>query len=231
MKKAIYKWTRGLFRIIIIYMTSKISTENFLETSEALTVMSDTICNGGSLVTYCEENGYVYSMIINWIYEDVERQKVYERALEARGEYAKQKILAELHLMSYADVKELFREDGRLKPVSEWSDDLAKTIESIEVADARYDRDGNETSPEVTKIKRVGKLKAIEMMMKNMAMLIDRKEVTGILTLEDLVGGSMDSESEDLKEDSDGEARSGTEEVVETDKASAEEDRTEAERV
>jgi len=56
---------------------------------------------------------------------------------EARTEITQDMVLKNLAKMAFFDVRQIFTEDGRLKPVSEWSEDAAAAIvgvDSIELA-------------------------------------------------------------------------------------------------
>lgn len=51
-------------------------------------------------------------------------------------------VLRELMRMGYSDPRELFTETGAIKPPSEWSDDLARAISSIDVKEEFSDYTG-----------------------------------------------------------------------------------------
>lgn len=52
---------------------------------------------------------------------------------EERTQVTADRVVLELARIGFLDPRQLFTEDGMLKPVSEWGDDLAATIASIEV--------------------------------------------------------------------------------------------------
>ncbi|MCK5607201.1 terminase small subunit [Candidatus Pacearchaeota archaeon] len=172
--------------------------DKFKEEPQALFEIVDDVANGGSLVSFCKSKGFRYSNVINWIYEDEGRQKSYEVALEARGEWVAQKILAELQALSFTDRKKLFNDDGSVKNITDLDDDIASAIAGIDIQEEITDKDSGEVVvPRTRKIKMVDKLKAIELLGKNLKMFTDKVEHSGKMSLEELVAGSM-KPSEDL---------------------------------
>ena len=77
-------------------------------------------------------------------------------------------------------------------PPDQWPDDIARTIAGLEVIE-NFDGQGDQRKQSgwTKRVKFTDKLKSIEMMMKNLNMLTDRVEVSGKVTLEDLVIGSQ----------------------------------------
>ena len=170
--------------------------EKFTKEPQALFEIVDEVANGGSLIEFCKKKGMRYSNVINWIYGDEGRQKSYEVALEARGEFVAQKILNELDKLGFSDVRKLFNDDGSIKEVSQLDDDTAAAIAGIEIQECVEDKDGNVVVPRTRKIKIIDKLKAIEMLGRNLKMFTDKVEHSGKVSLEDLVNGSLKKEPE-----------------------------------
>lgn len=52
---------------------------------------------------------------------------------ERRTEVTADRVVLELARLGFLDPRKLFAEDGRIKPVSEWGDDIAAAIASVEV--------------------------------------------------------------------------------------------------
>jgi len=170
--------------------------DSFIEKPSALFEIVDEVANGGSLITFCKQEKLRYSKVINWIYEDEGKQKSYEKALEARGEWVAQRLLAELQKVSFVNVKDLFDDDGSIKDVSDLDDDVAAAIGGIDIQEEVNDKDGNEIVPRTRKIKLIDKLKSIELLGKNLKMFTDKVEHSGGMSLEKLVEGSMKPEEE-----------------------------------
>ncbi len=148
----------------------------------------DTICThvaqGGSLIDLCEVWDVVYGRVTNWIKNDPLRTELYKESLADRDEWVKEAILSQLREIANADVRQIFEEDGSLKPISEWDKDVAKAVSGVDVF---HEKDGSGVTK---KIKMNDKLKAIELIGKTMAMFIDRTHHTGELTLAELVAMS-----------------------------------------
>lgn len=179
-------------------------SNKFIKDGSGLASICEAVANGGSLITYCEKNNLIYSKIVNWIYDDEGRQKSYEVALEARGEWVAQRVLLELKQLSFADRRQLFNEDGSIKDISEIPDDLAAAIAGIDIEECVEDDDGNVIKGRVRKMKLADKLKSIELLGKHLKMFTDKHEVTGAMSLEQLVVGSLKKpESEPEKKEPD----------------------------
>ena len=192
-------------------------------TPEILNDIFDFVANGGSLITYCKDKDHKYSVLMKWIYGDDERQKKYEQALEARGEWVAQRLLLELQKVGFADIRKLFNDDGCIKDVSQLDDETAAIIGGIDIQDAVFNKDGDEVTPRTRKIKLVDKLRSIEMLGKHLKMFTEKHEITGKLTLEDLVKGSMQPDTEPVKEKPLDAVSAGEAEVIEKEKATTKE--------
>lgn len=70
-------------------------------------------------------------------------------------------VLQELRKMVHADLRKLFREDGSVKEVSEWPDDVAAAVSSLEINEL-YDGSGQER-------KQIGFTKKLKLWDKNAA--------------------------------------------------------------
>jgi phage terminase small subunit len=103
-------------------------------------------------------------------------------------------VLQELTYIGHSDIREIFDEAGCVKPVSEWPTHIARAVASIEVFE-EYQGSGNERQyiGQTKKVKFWDKPKALELKGKNERLFSDRVEVTGKVTLEDLVAGSHEA--------------------------------------
>lgn len=149
----------------------------------------DNICasvaSGASLVTLSETWQLPYGLVANWIRADEVRDKQYNTACCDRHEWMNLKLENELEDIALADMRKLFKDDGTLKPMSEWPDDASKAVAGIDIQE--YNNKGL-----IKKIKVESKLKAIELALKKRGLLTQKHEVTGSVSLEDLIGGSYD---------------------------------------
>ncbi len=101
-------------------------------------------------------------------------------------------ILTELLRLATSDIRKLFNENGGILPPNEWPDDIAKAVSSIQV-DELFDYDnGQKNQVGLTKkIKLWDKNAALDKLAKHLGLLVDRIEVNGKVTLEELVNGSF----------------------------------------
>jgi phage terminase small subunit len=86
------------------------------------------------------------------------------------------RVLEELRRVAFTDVRSLFDEKGDLIPVTEWTAEQGSALASFEVARAS----GADT---VRRVKLVDKVKALEMLAKHFALLVDRRETSAAITV------------------------------------------------
>jgi len=138
-----------------------------------------------------------YKAGANTVYRLMKDQRVIDRINALMAERAERTgikadgVLKELGRIGYADVRGIFKEDGTVKPIGEWPEDLARSCSGIEVVET-FEMGGSAKiwSGYVKKIKFWDKPKALELMGRNQKLFTDRVEHTGSLTLEALVAGS-----------------------------------------
>lgn len=88
----------------------------------------------------------------------------------------------------HADVRQYFRPDGRLLPMSAWPPGAAAAVASIEVIERRLIGKAKAT---VVKLRLADKIGALGLACRRLDLLSDRVHVSGQLRLEDLVLASM----------------------------------------
>ena len=153
------------------------------------------IANGGNLIDLCRTWDVRYSDIVMWLNNDEVRKKSFYAALDARNEWAIQRILGELNALAFVDIRGIFDENHELLPPNKWPDDVARAIAGIEVNELKeHDGERMVVIGEVKKVKLYDKLKSIELLGKDLGRFVSKHEVTGRLTLEDLVTGSQTKE-------------------------------------
>lgn len=155
----------------------------------------ETVCahigSGGSAVELAKMWGVPYGSLMYWIRQSPSRKQSLEDALRDRNEYTIETVLNELRKLSATDIRKYFNEDGSLKPVTEFPDDEVGAVQSIEV-DELFEGTGRERTQIgwTKKIKFWDKLKAIELIGKNLAIFVDRTQTDVHITLEDLISQS-----------------------------------------
>ena len=92
------------------------------------------------------------------------------------------RALREAARLSYSDVRELFDDTGRLKPMKDWPDGIAAAVSSVEVLQRNVTA-GDGEQEHVHKIKLWDKPKNLEMLFKHLGLLKDEVQHTGNLTI------------------------------------------------
>lgn len=140
------------------------------------------VANGGSLIDYCAQNRIEYNKAIMWIYDNKfpARQAAYEGSMKARSEYVVQAILGELKAIGTINMREAFNQDGTLKTLDDMPEELTRVIASIEVHEL-YEYEGEEKVLKgyCKKVKLNDKIRALELLGKNLKLFIETKVVTG----------------------------------------------------
>lgn len=157
--------------------------------STFLEALCSHVANGGSPVEYAELLDVRYDKMQQWIYADKARYERYGAALGARDEWSKQTVLRELQHIATSDIRKIFHEDGSLKPMSDWPEEVARAVASVEVYEV-YERDGRQKVQVgwTKKVKFWDKRAAIELIGKNLGLFVERhKHDLTVMTLEQLV--------------------------------------------
>lgn len=106
-----------------------------------------------------------------------------QKALDLRAErtgITADKVLVELSKLGFADVRQIFSTDGKLKNIHDLPDDIAASVQSVEVVTRpAQDEDGNRTVEYVHKIKLADKKGPLELLGKHLSVFVDRVEHTG----------------------------------------------------
>lgn len=160
---------------------------------ETLDVICAHVANGGTLIDLCRTWDLPFGWIMNWIRDERRREERYVAAMSDRAEWAIEMVLKELRAIGFSDIRELYREDGSLKPPHEWPEKTAAAVSGLDV-DELFEGVGKERQQIgfVKKVKLWEKTKALELLGKNMKMFVERVDVGIGKTLEDLVVGSRE---------------------------------------
>lgn len=182
-----------------------------------LTDICGEIAGGSTLVLMAEAKGIPYKLLNRWIADDADRAKRYALALEIREQHAKDLIVAELVAYLKADVTEAF--DGpNLKTLDTMPANLRRMVAGIKFREI-FQMQGSGKEREsvhignIIEVKFIDKTKTIELFMRNLAMLVDRKEISGTLSLADLIAavdGDKDATTRSRENGAGGEASSSS---------------------
>jgi hypothetical protein len=148
----------------------------------------DHIVNGGCVIEYCSSHKVQYSKLIKLIKLDTTKKKQYDEAIEARNEWTKNCILRVLNQIITFDIKDLYDADGNLKPIQSLPKHVSMSIASVKTKE-QFDLVGGKTevASEVMDVKLIDKLKAIDLMGKYLNLFIEKKEISGSITLEKML--------------------------------------------
>lgn len=117
--------------------------------------------------------------------------------MEKRNENLAQRVLDELARIAFSDLRQHFTPDGKLLPPHKLPDDAAAAVSSIE-SEERHDRE-TEAPYTVRKIRLWDKLAALDKLGRHLGLLTEQVQVSGQLTLEQLVLGSMQKDDDGEK--------------------------------
>ena len=84
--------------------------------------------------------------------------------------------------LAYSDVRELFDEQGKLKPIKDWPEDMARAVASVEVVKGNVDA-GDGQRDTVVKLRLWDKTKALENLMKHHGQLVEQVKHSGALKI------------------------------------------------
>jgi len=168
--------------------SDRLKTNLWLKEEDRLDFICSWVSNGGSLIDLCKNLSIQYSPVIRWINKEDDRRKQYDVALKDREEWMVQELINELKKICSVDVRRAFDSEGNILSPHEMPEEVVKAMGAFDIDDTGR-----------VKVKFLDKLKAIEVLGKNLKMFVDRVEHSGSLTLEQMVEGSIPDESEDGK--------------------------------
>lgn len=88
-------------------------------------------------------------------------------------------ILGELLRIAKVDISQAFEEDGNLRPLSDIPEDVRRAVAGIEIDDRWEGKGEDATRYTVKKLKFWDKNRALELLAKNLGLLVERHEHTG----------------------------------------------------
>ncbi|MDD2857778.1 MAG: terminase small subunit [Candidatus Nanopelagicales bacterium] len=99
------------------------------------------------------------------------------------------RVLLEMSRIALSDTRKLFDDAGRLRPVSEWDDDMAAAVAGVDVAEETEKRSGRHITTYTKKVKLWDKINALVKLGQHLGMF--REQVTNLnVTPADLEGMS-----------------------------------------
>lgn len=104
----------------------------------------------------------------------------HQERLANRAEVTAERILQELARIAFVDPRAIFAEDGSVKPIPEWEEDIARALSGCEVTEEFAGRGADREQVGFTKkVKFWDKRGALELLGKHLALFTDKVEHSG----------------------------------------------------
>jgi len=159
----------------------------FFARSGQLERICSMVSNGANIVDICEAERIRVDLMMQWL-EGKPRLETWKAAERCWENWARRRIMAEVQRIATLDLRQAYAEDGSLLPVKDIPVEVARAIESIETEElfAGHGLDRDKVGV-VRKVKFTSKLRALELMGKQLAMFVERAEVSHKASLEDIL--------------------------------------------
>ena len=151
-------------------------------------IIHSHIAHGGTLTTLASTWELTFGQLSGFIHMHPHLDSRYTKALAARTEWTVETLLKELRAIALCDIREAFDDKGQMLPPNKWPEHLARAVQSVETVEMfeKMDREMVHVG-DTKKIKFIDKLKAIELLGKNLSLFIDRVDVQTTISLEQLI--------------------------------------------
>jgi hypothetical protein len=162
----------------------------FLEENqtECMAQLYEAIASGGTVRSFAKEVKIPFVHLMKWARACPERSKLMDQAHEDRLSYYKEAILDEVSGIAEADLGECYDDNGNLKPINQIPERVRRALAEYDMSSSVDDK-GNETFKQ--KIKLTPKLKALELLAREVGLFKEKHEVKHEFKMEDLVGDSF----------------------------------------
>lgn len=158
----------------------------FFNKPHLMQVVCRHIENGGTLPELADTWGILSSDLHNWIVYDQARTRMYRKSIQLRAEWQKESLLLHIRDMAMLDLDGVYDDDGNPRPWKDIPNRIKRCIQHVK----RTETDDSTT----TELKFYDKVKAIDMLGKEIGMFKNKVEVSGKLSLEELVDSSWNKE-------------------------------------
>ena len=176
----------------------KQNTIHLFNTTDAITTLCQHVANGGNVLDLCAMWHCDNFTIMRLIKTSPEWDQLYKAAREAHSDWLEDRIMGELKLIAFCDIREAYDEDGDLRAVKDMPESVARAAASLDV-DEIHERDAAEDEHVLVgytkKLKLHSKLDAIKMLGDFRGMWKRQNIETFSKTLEDLICGSKKNET------------------------------------
>lgn len=171
--------------------------KSILENSAFSDEIFSHVANGGDLISLCSMKDIRYSDFAQWCWRTPAIGMMLAKAFEAQREWVRMRVLNELRNIALVDLREAFTESGELKDPKEWPESLARSIASVDTDELfGFDEDTGKRKRvgETKKIKMHGKIEALKLIGQELGLFVQKSQVEVKTSLEELVGGSWETE-------------------------------------
>lgn len=110
------------------------------------------------------------------------QEKMAERS--KRTEITQDRVLEEYAKIAFCDVRQFFNDDGTVRPVSEWSNEMAACIGALDVVESGGDE---AMMAIVKKLKLIDRTKALDSLARHLGMFKDKIEHSGTVDVPKVV--------------------------------------------
>lgn len=180
------------FEILPIELTVTELITKLSMNPDTINQVCEHVASGGTAIDFANRVGIPYSKLMRIVRGNPTNSKLYDQALVDRDEWSKERLLSELRTIGTADVREAFDDSGGVKPVSEWPDSLAANVSTMQVFEEWDGKGDDRAFAGYTKtVKFHDKLKAIEMIGKNLKLWNEEKKNTVEVPLDELIAMAM----------------------------------------
>lgn len=170
-------------------------TQDRIAAPEAIDHICASITAGSTLAAWCREEEVTFSLVAAWLELEEGRRKRYQSAIEIREQHHKDEIVEQLRNMITSDILTAFDNEGNLLPLRDIPPGVRQWIAGMEVEEVFAGRgEAREQTGILRKLKFYDKTRNIELLMRNLSMLIDKHEFKGV-SLADLIAGSSEKRS------------------------------------
>lgn len=169
-------------------------TQSYLNDPTFLEDLCEMVSNGGSILDAVEVIDVRYSDIMRWVHGDTMRQKRYYEAMDDQSKWMIRSILREISLLAHVDLRRAYdKRTGKLLNIHDMPPEISRAMAGIEVREELEPNGDGGTAhvADTKKIKMYDKLKALELLGKTASLFIEKHEITGKVTLEELIHGSQ----------------------------------------
>jgi ABC-type antimicrobial peptide transport system ATPase subunit len=138
------------------------------------------VVNNGTLNDWCTIHNIPYSDAHNFIFDDPNNKIKYNDALNNQRDMMKDKMIKLLNTLTSANRMSIYDDSGDLRPISEWDDDVRKSVKKI-----RSEETAKGTI--IINVEFEDLTRSIEMLGKYIGMLSDKLDITSKVDYAELV--------------------------------------------